>query len=346
MLNILTESFKDSRKPDKKALRKIRQRVLPVCFALFCLLLTLTGCGGKQQGGSISPEIPKQAQSPTTVSGVLPQTGIIDDEKLPELDVAAIKPGNTPPAFKNKKDGSILVLIPAGEFVMGADKDDQQAKQNEKPAHRVQLDAYYINKYEVTYRQYKKFLKESGYKPVGNWDRFDLPEYKDHPGMNVTFPDAQAYCRWAGLNLPTEAQWEMAARGTENRKYPWGNQWDPNKCNNSETKDPHIIRKMNHIQDKRGSLPPGSVPADVSPFGIMDMAGNINEWCSDWYKSSYYKTSPSFNPRGHDKGAERVIRGGSWSLPPSRCRASARWSGSVDSDLDDYGFRCCLTIKK
>lgn len=311
--------------------------------------INVSGCTNKgfsPNANSPGGKSPQSAQNsaPESGNGRISQNNS-SDKNIPEIDASSIKPGNTPPVFRNKKDGSVLILIPAGEFVMGAGDDDKEAKQNEKPAHKVKLDAYYINKYEVTYRQFKNFLKKSGYKPVGNWNRFDSPEFLDHPVMNVTFLDADAYCRWAGLNLPSEAQWEMAARGTDGRKYPWGNNWDPNKCNNPETNDPEILKKMNNIQDKRGSLPPGSIASDISPYGIMDMAGNINEWCGDWYISSYYKKAPYYNPEGPDKSAERSIKGGAWSLPPARCRASARWSGSVESDLDDYGFRCGLKIK-
>lgn len=237
-----------------------------------------------------------------------------------------------------------MVFVPAGEFLMGAEEEDSQAKKNERPARKVYLDAYYIYKYEVTYGQFKKFLADTGYKPKGNWDRFDRPEFLDRPVMNVTYLDAEAYCKWAGVSLPAEAQWEKAARGTDGRKYPWGNQWDPNKCNNSAMNDPSLLAKTAHILDKRGTLPTGSVAGDESPYGVMDMAGNINEWCADWYKSGYYKNSPPKNPKGPEKGKERSTRGGSWSLPPDRCRASARWSGSVESELDDYGFRCVKNI--
>jgi len=235
-----------------------------------------------------------------------------------------------------------MILIPAGEFIMGASEADEAANKNEKPRHSVYLDSYYIYKYEVTYRQFKKFLKETGYKPRGNWDRFDLPKFLDHPVMNVTYNDAAAYCRWADVKLPTEAQWEKAARGIDGRKYPWGNKWDPNKCNNMSVSDKNVIKKMNPIHAGHGTLPIGSISGDTSPYGVMDMAGNINEWCRDWYKSEYYKKSRRKNPPGPENGTERSTRGGAWSLPAARSRVTSRWSGSVDSNLDDYGFRCAM----
>jgi len=296
---------------------------------IFLLLIINLSCTGQRNNTHRKPT------TPTPVISIKDKTQSPGNETLsPGI------PSNLPKEIINPKDGAIMVLIPAGEFIMGAEELDKQAHNNEKPAHKVYLDAYYIYKYEVTYRQFKKFIKETGYKPIGNWDRFDKPEFLDHPVMNTTFIDAMAYCKWAGVKLPTEAQWEKAARGTDGRLYPWGNNWDPNKCNNSALDNPEIIAKMNAITDGRGSLPVGSIKADTSPYGVMDMAGNINEWCSDWYKAGYYKKSPYKNPPGPDKGFERSTRGGAWSLPPMRSRVTSRWSGSVESELDDYGFRC------
>lgn len=240
----------------------------------------------------------------------------------------------------NPIDNAKMIYIPSGEFTMGALPDDEEALENEKPAREVYLDGYFIYNYEVTYRQFKRFLEETGYEPIGNWNRFNKPEFLDHPVMNVTFVDAQAYCQWAGVSLPTEAQWEKAARGIDGRKYPWGNHWDSNLCNNIETDNPDYLSKMNPILGERGSMPAGSVTGDVSPYGVMDMAGNINEWCLDLYSSTYYKEGETRNPQGPSEGTERSIRGGSWSLPSRRCRVTARWSGSITSRLDDYGFRC------
>ena len=241
----------------------------------------------------------------------------------------------------NPVDGAEMVYIPPGEFLMGADSDPD-AKKNEKPSHKVYLDGFYIYKYEVTYRQFKKFLRETGYKPLGNWKRGDKPGREDHPVMYTTYPDVEEYCRWAKVKLPTEAQWEKAARGTDGRKFPWGEKWNPENCNNADLSGKQILSAMADIHNGRGTLPVGSVPGDMSPYGVMDMAGNINEWCRDWYKSGYYKKSPEKNPQGPEKGTERSTRGGAWSMKMQRCRATSRWSGSVESNLDDYGFRCVV----
>ncbi len=300
----------------------------PAVFILFLALITFF-CSCNNQSRNLS--------SPNSVN--------ISPSQNSSVSAADISSSETPTQTNpNPIDGSLMILIPAGEFVMGAKDDDTDAKANEKPAHKVYLDSYYIYKHEVTYRQFKKFLDSTGYKPLGNWSRGDKPERQDHPVMYITYPDAVEYCKWAKVDLPTEAQWEKAARGSYGRKYPWGNDWDPEKCNNIELTDKDIMAKMADIHNKRGTVPVGSIPGDISPYGVMDMGGNINEWCRDWYKSGYYKKSPANNPSGPQKGTEKSTRGGAWSMGSKRCRATSRWSGSVESDLDDYGFRCVKIV--
>ena len=192
----------------------------------------------------------------------------------------------------NAIDGSEMIPIPAGEFVMGSNKGEN----DDKPAHTVHLDAYEIGKYPVTVAQYRKFCTATGREMP------DAPDWaweNDHPMVYVTWFDAEAYCRWAGGRLPTEAEWEKAARGTDGRTYPWGDTWDKNKCANRQLGLTSTVRV-------------GSYPAGASPYGCMDMAGNVWEWCADWYDEDYYKTSPSGNPEGPSSGDSRVLRGGCW----------------------------------
>lgn len=190
----------------------------------------------------------------------------------------------------NATDGSEMIRIPAGEFVMGRDYKD------ERPAHAVYLDSFEIGKYEVTLAQYREFCTITGRRQpaVNGWYPKD-----DLPAVNVTWFDADAYCRWAGGRLPTEAEWERAARGTDDREYPWGNEWDKTKCANMrlELTSPASV---------------GSYPDGASPCGCMDMAGNVIEWCADWFDPHYYKESPHRNPKGPSSGCLRVRRGGGW----------------------------------
>jgi len=191
-----------------------------------------------------------------------------------------------------------MVLIPAGEFQMGSNESD-----DEKPIHTVYLDAFYIDKYEVTNAQYKKFMDAKGYKAPGYWNdpKYNAP---NHPVVGVTWNDAKAYADWAGKRLPTEAEWEKAARGgVTGKKYVWGDEWPPpNKAgnfDNSITKDGYTY-----------TAPVGSFKPNG--YGLYDMAGNVWEWCADWYDNNYYFTSTKSNPAGPSSGTYHVCRGGSW----------------------------------
>lgn len=190
------------------------------------------------------------------------------------------------------------IQIPAGEFKMGDNFNEGDS--DELPVHSVYLDTYYISKYEITYDQYDKFCDETGRKKPDDWDGRGKK-----PVTHVTWDDARDFCAWLSqitgknIHLPTEAQWEKAARGTDQRRYPWGNE------------HPTCIL-ANYTSDcGRGSKTVGSHPLGVSPYGVHDMAGNVWEWCSDWYSSSYYSISPKKNPTGPSTGNYRVERGGS-----------------------------------
>ncbi|MEI6512777.1 MAG: SUMF1/EgtB/PvdO family nonheme iron enzyme [bacterium] len=254
----------------------------------------------------------------------------------------------------NPKDGAEMVWVPAGEFTMGS-TDEQTAAalkelpkeyqeilksffDAEKPQRKVHLDGYWMYKYEVTVAQYRKFCEAT---------KRSLPKAPDwgwkenHPMVMVSWQDAADYAKWAGVALPTEAQWEKAARGTDGRTYPWGNDWDVSKCANSvgkELKSTYVV---------------GSYPAGVSPYGCMDMAGNVWEWCADWYDPNYYMVTPTKNPTGPSGAVTfevagrsfegtHVWRGGSWlndSYDYFRCvhrlAPTYRYLG--------HGFRCART---
>jgi iron(II)-dependent oxidoreductase len=214
-----------------------------------------------------------------------------------------------------------MVLVPAGEFWMGSEEDD-----DEKPRHRVYLDAYYIDKYAVTNILYERFMSAANRGTPLFWDdsKFNGPS---QPVVGVTWHDADAYCKWAGKRLPTEAEWEKAARGTDGRKYPWGDQWDPSRANSAESK----LGK---------STPVGSYPGGASPYGALDMTGNVWHWVADWYDKDYYKHGPETNPRGAESGQSRVLRGGAWYLNPIYLRSAYRFSWPPHLRNGHYGFRC------
>ncbi|MEM6456699.1 MAG: SUMF1/EgtB/PvdO family nonheme iron enzyme, partial [Acidobacteriota bacterium] len=199
----------------------------------------------------------------------------------------------------HEQDGSVLVYVPSGEYTLGAEDIDEE----EKPIHTVTLSPYWIGKYPVTNAQYRTFLESTGYDEPEEWHnkQFNGP---DQPVVGVTWHDAQAYCAWAGLVLPSEAQWEAAARGTDQRAYPWGNA-EPTE-------------KLANFGGKVGrTTPVGSYPAGAGPFGALDQAGNVREWCLDlWDDAAYASRAGSTNPvrQGENvsKSAYRVLRGGSW----------------------------------
>jgi sulfatase modifying factor 1 len=234
--------------------------------------------------------------------------------------------------LRNPKDGTEVVWIPSGEFIMGS---EDHGFQNEMPVRKVYLDGYYIYKNLVTVKQYKQFCSVTGRQmpqaPPFNPDW----SHEDHPIVNVSWYDVQAYCLWAGASLPTEAQWEKAARGTDGRLYPWGNTFDGS----------YLQHSADTLGDAGGTAPVGSFPGGISPYGALDMAGNVWQWCSDWYGEDYYSVAPQRNPPGPANGTTRVRRGGSWytSLGYMRdFRCVGRLSWGPDTKNSYLGFRCVI----
>ena len=213
-----------------------------------------------------------------------------------------VRPGtdeNPDKTMVNPVDNSSMILIPKGYFFMG----DNNSASNEYPEHKIFLDDYYIDIYPVTNIQYDRFIKNTSYESQGKWQTYFSEKTENHPVINISWQDAKAYADWAGKRLPSEAEWEKAARGTDRRKYPWGNTWDKNLCNNRDLDV--LLEKMSDIANGRGTLPVGSFPGGASPYGVMDMAGQVIEWCSDWYDPHYYQYNIKENPPGPKSGREK-----------------------------------------
>jgi formylglycine-generating enzyme required for sulfatase activity len=238
--------------------------------------------------------------------------------RRPITSLDSLKPADAP-----------MVLVPAGEFTMGSTMST-----DEQPVHRVYLDAFYMDKYHVTVGQYAKYLEATDMEAPPEWDIMNQPQHQKRPVVNVSWFDAAAYCKWAGKRLPTEAEWEKAARGTDGRLYPWGNE-PPTRLHANFGKK----QWANHM----ALVPVGMFEMGKSPYGIYDMAGNAWEWVNDWYDHDYYKKSPTKNPQGPAKGKSKVVRGGNWLYIQEFLRSSFRFNAEPSGRQFGYGFRCAKT---
>ena len=193
--------------------------------------------------------------------------------------------------------------------------------QSAGPSRQVVLDAYYIDKVEVTNEQYRVFLDATGHRLPSFWNDATLNR-DTQPVTGVSWFDARVYCSWAGKRLPTEAEWEKAARGTDGLAFPWGQVWDPNRLHSAESVGGRRMSDYDDwtlwIRESIGTGGPtevGSYPDGASPYGVLDMAGNVWEWVADWYDPAYYDTASQTNPKGPATGTIRVLGGGAWDVP-------------------------------
>ena len=251
-----------------------------------------------------------------------------------------------------------MVLIPAGTFQMGSTTGDV----DEVPVHTVELDAFYIDQHEVTNAEYQAFVAATGHPPprgIGYTAVYELLKndyepwndpgfnHPDQPVTTVTWFDATAYCEWVGKRLPTEAEWEKAARGgLEGARYPWGDTEPGNTSANFADSQTEFEWRSPDVND--GFLftaPVGTFPPNG--YGLFDMAGNVWEWCADWYSPTYYSDvqgaeNPPRNPTGPDTGERRVLRGGTWYRAVHTIRNAERVSDFPNSSLNVVGFRCAM----
>jgi formylglycine-generating enzyme required for sulfatase activity len=268
------------------------------------------------------------------------------------LDVADIVNEWTPEGKKLAADRAKqpvkdeMVTIPAGSFLMGSTrKADRNAYPPEFPQRSVYLDAYDIDKYEVSALQFLRFVVATDRPPLIDW-RYDGGNFQEsmthHPVMHVTWFEADAYCKWVGKRLPTEAEWEKAARGEDGRIYPWGNQpAGLSRSNFGRTGLSGPVRD----RPERLMLYPPVISVDkyenaVSPYGVYQMAGNVSEWVADWYDAKYYSSGPDRNPPGPFQGTQKSFRGGGWIDSTPSVRAAHRNGADPNMKMNWLGFRC------
>jgi formylglycine-generating enzyme required for sulfatase activity len=319
-------------------------------IALTTLALLLTACGGSQQPGGAAQTTPKVTLEFKTPLPEADQAKMLPtNTPVPPPPTPTLRPTNTPlppptqeaapseataqepaaqatPAPVPPAVSEDMVEIPAGPFTMGNDQADPE----DAPAHEVDVPAYEIDRFEVTNADFAAFAQATGY--VTDPEKAGKKSWRDgfgadkanHPVTRVTWNDAAAYCEWLGKQLPTEAEWEKAARGTDGRAFPWGNDWDPSKADVKAT-------------GLRGTAAVGSFGAGASPYGIEDMAGNVWEWTADWYQA--YPGNSTSDPYYGEQC--RVTRGGGWFDEEAQATTFNRNCASPDTTAnDDLGFRC------
>ena len=343
--------------PGKKP-RRAGWRLIPITLLVAALVIGgfwmvnrwARAKGGDNLAAVIQPASATSAEQVVLASGSQPATAASSPAVLspavpsPTSSGAAVTQSSppvqaSPTAYTivqqvSEQDGMVQLLVPAGEFRMGSDDREE----DEKPSHSVYLDAFWIDRTEVTNAQYAGCVEaEACTAPVSQSSNqhslyYDSPIYADYPVIFVSWQQADAYCTWAGRRLPSEAEWEKAARGSDGAITPWGD--------SSPTPD-----RLNYDGLMGDTTQVGSYPAGVSPYGALDMAGNVWEWVDDWYSGAYYQQADYENPGGPADGSRRVLRGGSWYYQVNDIRAANRFSASENTVLNDVGFRCAQSAQ-
>ncbi len=253
---------------------------------------------------------------------------------------AGVMVGSKVGEYVNARDGSVLVWVAPGMFRMGSAETPSSSTGREDPVHEVRLTrGYFLGKTEVTWARYRVFCQRTGRQaPPQELRTANRPFVPgdEHPVFDVTWDDAAAYCAWAGLRLPTEAEWELAARGTDGRAYPWGSQ-EPGATRCNRGSGDYTADVGDAADGHLYTAPVGSFADDAAPCGALDLAGNVMEWVSDWYESP--AAGAQIDPTGPESGKFRVYRGGSWRTGATDCRATRRSGSSPSESGSGLGFR-------
>jgi formylglycine-generating enzyme required for sulfatase activity len=364
-----------------------------VLVLILLVSLLLAGCGSAEPMATsmpvTAPQIalgPTDTPRPPTATLVLPTETPVPPTNTPVPPTETITPTPTETAillptgsmrlptqatlgdtWTRPTDGMVMVYVPAGEFVMGNDTDEDG---RERPEHSVTLDGFWIDRTEVSNAQFDEFVADTGYETDAerrgwgwavtrsgtdwsqvagaNWrhpegSRSDIGERMDHPVVLITWNEAAAYCEWAGGRLPTEAEWEYAARGPEGHIYPWGDTFDGTLLNFCDANCPFSWRAGGYDDGYGRTAPVGSYPGGASWCGALDMAGNAYEWVADWYGG--YPSEPQVNPTGPSSGRYKTLHGDGWFVTSSQISSTWRAGHEADEPASTSGFRCALDSK-
>jgi len=316
----------------KKSMMKQRTRIL-MGILVAAALLGLAACGGEpaeEPPPTATPAPPAPTATPTPV----PPTPTPE----PAIGSTMVSP----------VDGMEMVYVPAGEFPMGSREGDSGADSDQFLLYTVYLGGFWIDRTEVTNEQYRRCVEAGTCRALTSCDwgepTYADPTKADHPVVCVPWENANNYCGWASRRLPTEAEWEKAARGTDGRKYPWGNSFDGSRLNFCDANCEFDHRDSNADDGYERTAPVGSYPRGSSPYGVLDMAGNVWEWVADWFAPDYSGDSPASNPSGPTTGDRRVLRGGGWYYNERLARAAIRNSGYPNFRSYHVGFRCASAV--
>lgn len=297
----------------RRGLDRVTKRIILALIVIPLLLVYLVSCSPDP---SATPKLPAGSATPAETA---------------TPGAAQITPESTPLAVNTKispVDDMVIVEIPAGEFSMGKDDDLVGA---DSPRHTVYLDTYWIDQTDVTNAMYAKCVQVGkctyDIQHAATDIHFGNPDYADHPVVYVSWYQAVAYCQWAGRRLPSEAEWEKAARGTDGRPFPWGR----------KPADSTLANFNDVVND---TTPVGNYPLGASPYGLLDMAGNVRQWVADWFDELFYRNSPFQNPLGPGMGDKRVLRGGSFKDPANGVHVTVRFAHVPGSAGMNRGFRC------
>ncbi len=290
------------------------------------IVLATLGCSRQPRDREPGPSVDAaQSAAVSAPSGATGPDATARDAGEPEAGESGVR--------VRSSDGAEMVRIPGGAFVRGS--KDGEGEADERPQRTIRVSGFWLDRTELTTSRFQACVAAGACAPVASGKACNTSARDDRPVNCVTWHQADAYCRWAGARLPTEAEWEKACRGTDGRVYPWGS--EPPSCGVVVFYDPKLRYACGHY----GTWRVGSKPAGISPHGVLDVSGNVWEWVADWYGGDYYATAPDEDPSGPGKGRDKIAHGGGWGHdPPGNHRCARRMRFSPSNQTPGIGFRC------